>query len=200
MKLILASNNQHKLAEFSRVLHPLGIEVISQREAGVCLEVEETGVTFEENARLKAEAIFERVQMPVVADDSGLEVDALDNAPGVYSARYGGAGLTDAERYHKLLRALKDVPDEKRGARFVCVLHYIDQAGAHHSLRGECPGKIGFAPQGENGFGYDPIFLVGEKSFSELSPAEKDAVSHRGRALALFVELLKEKGMRTYAD
>lgn len=193
MKLILASNNQHKLAEFSRVLRPLGIEVISQSQAGIYLEVEETGETFEENARLKAEAIFARTGTPVVADDSGLEVDALDNAPGVYSARYGGEGLTDVGRYNKLLEALADVPDEKRGARFVCVLHYIDGAGEHHSLRGECPGKIGYAPRGENGFGYDPVFMVGEKSFSELSPAEKDAISHRGRALELFVELLKEK-------
>lgn len=193
MRLILASNNRHKLEEFGRVLRPLGIEVISQSSAGIQLEVEETGETFEENARLKAEAIFELTHTPVVADDSGLEVDALDNAPGVFSARYGGEGLTDTDRYNKLLEALTDVPDEKRGARFVCVLHYIDAAGRHYSLRGECPGRIGYAPRGENGFGYDPVFMVGEKSFSELSPAEKDAVSHRGRALELFVELLKEK-------
>ena len=193
MRLILASNNRHKLEEFGRVLRPLGIEVISQSGAGIQLEVEETGDTFEENARLKGEAIFELTHTPVVADDSGLEVDALDNAPGVFSARYGGEGLTDTDRYNKLLEALTDVPDEKRGARFVCVLHYIDAAGRHYSLRGECPGRIGYAPRGENGFGYDPVFMVGEKSFSELSPAEKDAVSHRGRALELFVELLKEK-------
>lgn len=193
MRLILASNNRHKLEEFGRVLRPLGIEVISQSGAGIQLEVEETGETFEENARLKAEAIFELTHTPVVADDSGLEVDALDNAPGVFSARYGGEGLTDTDRYNKLLEALTNVPDEKRGARFVCVLHYIDAAGRHYSLRGECPGRIGYAPRGENGFGYDPVFMVGEKSFSELSPAEKDAVSHRGRALELFVELLKEK-------
>ena len=193
MRLILASNNRHKLEEFGRVLRPLGIEVISQSGAGIQLEVEETGETFEENARLKAEAIFELTHTPVVADDSGLEVDALDNAPGVFSARYGGEGLTDTDRYNKLLEALTDVPDEKRGARFVCVLHYIDAAGRHYSLRGECPGMIGYAPRGENGFGYDPVFMVGEKSFSELSPAEKDAVSHRGRALEQFAELLKEK-------
>ncbi len=193
MRLILASNNRHKLEEFGRVLRPLGIEVISQSGAGIQLEVEETGETFEENARLKAEAIFELTHTPVVADDSGLEVDALDNAPGVFSARYGGEGLTDTDRYNKLLEALTDVPDEKRGARFVCVLHYIDAAGRHYSLRGECPGRIGYAPRGENGFGYDPVFMVGEKSFSELSPAEKDAVSHRGRALEQFAELLKEK-------
>ena len=193
MRLILAGNNRHKLEEFGRVLRPLGIEVISQSGAGIQLEVEETGETFEENARLKAEAIFELTHTPVVADDSGLEVDALDNAPGVFSARYGGEGLTDTDRYNKLLEALTDVPDEKRGARFVCVLHYIDAAGRHYSLRGECPGRIGYAPRGENGFGYDPVFMVGEKSFSELSPAEKDAVSHRGRALEQFAELLKEK-------
>ncbi len=195
MKLILASNNKHKLAEFSRVLEPLGIEVVSQSQAGICLEVEETGTTFAENARLKAEAIYAQAGISVVADDSGLEVDALDNAPGVYSARYGGEGLSDADRYNKLLDALAEVPTEKRGARFVCVLHYIDEAGEHHSLRGECPGLIGYAPQGENGFGYDPIFMVGEKSFAQLTSGEKDAISHRGRALELFVKLLKEKGM-----
>lgn len=193
MKLILASNNQHKVEEFTRVLQPLGYEVISQKQAGIDLEVEETGETFAENARLKAEAVYRLAHLPTIADDSGLEVDALDNAPGVYSARYAGEGATDADRNAKLLGQLQDVPEEERGARFVCVLHFIDENGKSYSLRGECPGRIGYAPQGENGFGYDPIFLVGDKSFAELSPAEKDAVSHRGRALAFLETLLKNR-------
>ena len=193
MNLILASNNQHKAEEFSRVLAPLGIEVMTQKQAGIQIEVEETGNTFEENAALKAEAVYTLTGLPTVADDSGLEVDALNNAPGVYSARYGGAGLSDADRCQKLLKELEAVPEQNRGARFVCVLHYIDRKGAGHVFRGECPGRIGYAPKGENGFGYDPVFMLGDKSFSELLPQEKDAVSHRGKALELLTDYLKKQ-------
>ena len=193
MKLILASNNQHKAEEFSRVLAPLGIELMTQKQAGVQLEVDETGTTFEENAALKAAAVFHLTGLPTVADDSGLEVDALDNAPGVYSARYGGEDLTDVQRYQKLLHELETVPEQERGARFVCVLHYIDRQGIGRVFRGECPGKIGYAPKGENGFGYDPVFMVGKRSFSELLPQEKDAISHRGKALELLAEYLKNQ-------
>lgn len=191
MKILLATNNAHKATEFSRMLAPLGIEVITQREAGINLEVEETGTTFEENAALKARAVFEQTGLPTVADDSGLEVEALGNAPGIYSARYGGPELTDEERYHIILNELRDVPKEKRAARFVCVICFIDQTGCGHVIRGECPGWIGYEPKGTNGFGYDPVFMVGEKSFSELTDREKDAVSHRGNALKGFYQLLE---------
>ena len=193
MKLVLASNNPHKAAEFARVLAPLGYEVISQKDAGADLEVEETGTTFEENARLKAEAVYRLTKLPTVADDSGLAVDALGGAPGVYSARYAGPDATDADRNQKLLRELENVLPEQRTAQFVCVLYYIDENGQGHTLRGECPGVIGYGPRGSNGFGYDPIFMVGNQSFSELSPAEKDAISHRGRALEQLERLLQNK-------
>lgn len=193
MKLILATNNQHKLTEFRRVLDPLGVTVISQNEAGISIDVEETGKTFEENAKLKADAIYHLTGLPTVADDSGLEVDILDNAPGVYTARYAGENATDADRYNKLLGEMKAVKDADRTARFVCVLHYIDSDGVGHSMRGECFGKIGYEPKGENGFGYDPVFMVGNKSFSELLPEEKDAVSHRGKALQMLADLIQKQ-------
>lgn len=193
MKLILATNNQHKLTEFRRVLDPLGVTVISQNEAGISIDVEETGKTFEENAKLKADAIYQLTGLPTVADDSGLEVDILDNAPGVYTARYAGENATDADRYNKLLGEMKAVKDADRTARFVCVLHYIDSDGVGHSMRGECFGKIGYEPKGENGFGYDPVFMVGNKSFSELLPEEKDAVSHRGKALQMLADLIQKQ-------
>ena len=193
MKLILATNNQHKLTEFRRVLDPLGVTVISQNEAGISIDVEETGKTFEENAKLKADAIYQLTGLPTVADDSGLEVDILDNAPGVYTARYAGENATDADRYNKLLGEMKAVKDADRTARFVCVLHYIDSDGVGHSMRGECFGKIGYEPKGKNGFGYDPVFMVGNKSFSELLPEEKDAVSHRGKALQMLADLIQKQ-------
>ncbi len=193
MQLVLASNNAHKAEEFSRVLSPLGYTVITQRQAGVEIEVEENGTTFAENAKLKAEAVYRLTGLPTVADDSGLEVDALDNAPGVYSARYGGADATDADRCRKLLQELSDVPPEQRTARFVCVLYYLDENEIGHTVRGECHGTIGYAPRGENGFGYDPIFMVGDQSFAELTADQKDRISHRGKALELFVKQLEEK-------
>ncbi len=193
MKLILATNNQHKLTEFRRVLDPLGVTVMSQKEAGISIDVEETGKTFEENAKLKADAIYQLTGLPTVADDSGLEVDILDNAPGVYTARYAGENATDADRYNKLLGEMKAVKDADRTARFVCALHYIDSDGVGHSMRGECFGKIGYEPKGANGFGYDPVFMVGSKSFSELLPEEKDAVSHRGKALQMLADLIQKQ-------
>lgn len=191
MRLVLATNNSHKAEEFGRVLAPLGYEVITQKAAGADIEVEENGTTFEENAKLKAEAVYKITGLPTVADDSGLEVDALNNAPGVYSARYAGPDATDRDRYLKLLSELQDIPHEKRTARFVCALYYVDENGVGHSLRGECPGMIGYEPKGENGFGYDPVFMVGDQSFAELSSEEKDAISHRGRALELFAAMLR---------
>lgn len=191
MKIILASNNKNKLREMREILSPLGCEVLSQSEAGVNLDVEENGATFEENALLKAKAVHELCREAVFADDSGLEVDALGGKPGVYSHRYAGENATDADRCNKLLHELKDVPDEKRTARFVCAIQFINADGEAMTVRGECEGKIGYEARGENGFGYDPVFMTGKKSFAELSAEEKNQISHRAVALKKLKELLK---------
>lgn len=193
MTFIIATNNEKKLVELSRILNPLGIRALSAKEAGVSLEeVEETGKTFEENARLKAQAALQKTGMPAVADDSGLMVDALNGEPGVYSARYGGEGATDTQKNEKLLKNMENVPQEKRTARFVSAVCCLFPDGREIMVRGECEGSIAYAPKGEGGFGYDPIFLVGERSYAELTPEEKDAVSHRGRALRKLSEELQK--------
>lgn len=172
-KIILASNNKGKIKELSDILAPIGYEVISQREAGIDIEVEETGSSFSENAGLKAKAVYERCKAPVIADDSGLEVDFLNGAPGVYSHRYAGENASDSDRCAKLLNELEGISEKDRGAQFVCVICYIDESGAEHYIRGECRGKIGYIPLGENGFGYDPVFIYGDKSFAQISADEK---------------------------
>jgi len=191
MKIVLASNNKNKIAELKQILSPLGCEVIPQSEAGVNIEVEETGTTFEENSMIKAKAIHEISKMAVIADDSGLEVDYLDKAPGVYSHRYAGENATDKDRCKKILSELDGVSDEKRTARFVCVISYIDSSGKTSVLRGECEGYIGREMKGDNGFGYDPIFMIGDKSFAEISSEEKNTISHRANALKKLTEKLK---------
>ncbi|MCI5923823.1 MAG: RdgB/HAM1 family non-canonical purine NTP pyrophosphatase [Oscillospiraceae bacterium] len=190
MKLIAATNNAHKLIEFKRILEPLGFTVLSQKEAGIHVEAEETGTTFEENAYLKAKAVYDASGLATVADDSGIAVDALNGAPGVYSARYGGPGLNDVDRYEKLLHEMDGVPDEKRTARFVCAISLILSSDQVFGFTGVCEGKIGYEPRGENGFGYDPIFMVGDKSTAELLPEEKDKISHRGQALRKMEQML----------
>lgn len=193
MKVILASNNKHKLEEIRKITAPLGYEVISQSEAGCNFDVEETGTTFEENAVLKAKAVYEKMKMPVISDDSGLEVDYLNGAPGVYSHRYAGENATDADRCAKLLSELSGIEKEKRTARFVCVICFIDENGAETVIRGTCEGYIGTEPLGDNGFGYDPVFMYGERSFAEISAEEKNSVSHRADALRKFSETIKNK-------
>ena len=190
MKLVLASKNEKKLKEMDEILSALGIEVISEVQAGVDVDVEETGTTFEENSLLKAKAVMEASGLPAIADDSGLSVDALNGAPGVYSARYGGEGLDDVGRYRLLLENMKGQLDRK--CKFVSVITLCMPNGDIISARGECPGTLAYAPQGENGFGYDPIFFVPEKkkTFAQLTAEEKNAISHRGRALQLFQEKL----------
>lgn len=184
MKFIIATNNQKKLKELERILNPLGISAVSAREAGVSLDdVEETGTTFAENACIKAEAAFKKTGMPSVADDSGLCVDALDGRPGVFSARYGGENATDEEKNTKLLSEMKGVSKEKRTARFTCAVCCILPDGRKIEVEGNCEGSIALRPSGNSGFGYDPIFLYGDKSYAELSDAEKDSISHRGQAL-----------------
>ena len=195
MKIIAATKNKNKLREFGEILKDF--EIISQEDAGIDIDVEETGTTFEENSRIKAEAIFKATGIAAIADDSGLCVDALGGEPGVYSARYGGEGLDDEGRVELLLKNMKDVPDEKRTARFVCVITMVSSDGII-AARGECEGVINHAPKGENGFGYDPVFYMKEygKTTAEMSPDEKNAVSHRGKALKIFEEKIEnEKGI-----
>ncbi|MCI9605526.1 MAG: XTP/dITP diphosphatase [Oscillospiraceae bacterium] len=192
MKMVLASKNPKKLEEMAVILSQLGIEVVLESDVGVDVEVEETGTTFEENAALKAFAVMEAAGLPAIADDSGLCVDALGGGPGVYSARYGGEGLTDADRYRLVLEGLQGQLD--RGAKFVSAICCAFPGGDRVEARGECPGVIGYAPQGENGFGYDPIFFLPEKkkTFAQLTGEEKNAISHRGKALEKFKEELEK--------
>lgn len=193
MKVILASKNQHKLTELSSILSKLGFEIALESDYGLDIEVEETGVTFEENSLLKAEAVMKASGMPVLADDSGLMVDALSGAPGVYSARYGNK-KSDAERTAYLLENMKDIPDAQRGARFVCVITCLFPDGKKIVARGECPGVIARAPKGENGFGYDPVFYLPEygMTYAELPAEQKNAISHRARALQDFCRKYQE--------
>lgn len=193
MQLIVATHNYKKLKELSRILKPLGIEAVTDAELGIELEeVEETGTTFEENAALKAEAACKQSGLPAIADDSGLEVDALNGAPGVYSARYAGENATDADRNLKLLAEMAHVPEDQRAARFVSAICCVFPNGDRVMARGECGGRIGYEPVGENGFGYDPLFVVpGGLTYAQLSCEEKDAISHRGNALRLFAVRLQ---------
>ena len=196
MKAVLASKNQHKLAEISKIVAQFGMELVLQSELGLDIDVDETGETFEEKSMLKARAVMEASGRPAIADDSGLMVDALDGAPGVYSARYGGShDRTDEERYRYLLSNLENVPDEKRGAKFVSVITLLYPDGHAIVARGECPGTILHAPRGENGFGYDPVFFVTSegKSMAELSPERKNEISHRARALQVLAARLEEE-------
>lgn len=193
MDFLIATHNKKKREELHRILAPLGVNVYLASEKGVELrEVEETGGTFEENAMLKAVSGCEDGKMPCIADDSGLCVDALDGRPGVYSARYHGEDTPYPEKIAYLLDELKDTPDEERTARFVSTVACVFPDGRSFVVRGECEGKIGYEMKGSNGFGFDPVFMVGEKSFAELTPDEKDAISHRGNSLRALAEELKK--------
>ena len=156
--------------------------MVSQKEAGADIEVEETGTTFAENSQLKAQAIYDMFGCAVLADDSGLEIDALDGEPGVYSARYGGLDK-DTERTALVLGKMKDVPEEKRGAHFTCSVCFIDETGEKIMAEGKVFGAIAYEPKGENGFGYDPIFIYEGKTFAEHTAELKNSVSHRANAL-----------------
>lgn len=186
MKIVLASHNPGKIKEMSPILAHYGVELVLQSELGMKIEVEETGVTFRENALLKAHAVMKATGMPAISDDSGLMVDALNGAPGVYTARYGGEGLTDVERYHLLLSAL--VGQTNRAAHFYSCIACVFPTGETLTAQGVCDGTIAFAPIGEDGFGYDPIFFVPalRKTFAQMTPEEKNSVSHRAKALAAF--------------
>lgn len=210
MDFIAATNNPGKLAELRRILGRMGHTVRGQREAGIALEPEETGETFAENARIKALAVCAAAGMPTVADDSGLCVDALGGAPGVFSARYCGRHGDDEANNDRLLEALAEVPEGRRAAKFVsCVCVCLPGTGAARCavFSGECPGRIGFVRRGSNGFGYDPLFIpdaVGVpgtdgtvpnrtgRTYAELSAEEKDAISHRGHAMRAMEAQLPE--------
>ena len=190
-RVVIASNNAHKVDEIMHALDFPGWEFQTLREAGIESEPEEDGETFEANARIKARAAREAAggNCAVLADDSGLEVDAIGGAPGVYSSRYAGEDGNDAANNAKLFRELADVPDVKRTARFVCTLVFIDEDGSETVARGTVEGHIGHELRGENGFGYDPLFLPdefgGDVTFAEVPQSEKSAISHRGNALRL---------------
>ena len=194
MKFLIATHNIKKRDELSRILKPLGIDAVIASDIGMEItDAEETGTTFAENARIKAESGCRETGLPCIADDSGLCIDALDGRPGVYSARY--AGGHDTPYSHKmavLLDEMKDVPDEKRTARFISSVCCIFPDGRELCVEGTCEGKIGFAPEGDGGFGFDPVFFVDGRSFASFTAEEKDAVSHRGNSLRLLAEKLPE--------
>jgi len=185
--IIAASQNRHKIAEIEAITGALGYRVISRAEAGLPDdEIEEDGNTFEENSYKKASVIMEMCGKPTIADDSGLMVDCLDGAPGVWSARFAGEGCTYADNNEKLLRLMKDVPEEKRTAKFVTVITMLFPDGRKIVARGECPGRIIGEERGEGGFGYDPLFIPDGRdlTFAEMAQEEKNLISHRARALA----------------
>ena len=200
MKIVLASKNPHKLVEISQITEKFGFELVLQSELGVDLDVEETGITFEENSLLKAMAVMQATGLPALADDSGIAVDALNGEPGVYSARYGfDDSLDDWGRLQLLLKNTEQVPDGQRQAQFVCVITFVTPEGQVIQARGEIHGELTREPRGENGFGYDPIFYYPPlgKTTAEIPAELKHQVSHRGNALRVFYEKLKEAG---YAD
>lgn len=192
MEIVLATNNKNKVKEISEKLKQFNIKVISQEEAGCDIEVEETSNTFKGNAELKAEAIYKILGKPVIAEDSGLEIDALNGEPGVYSKRYAGPNATDEDRINKVLDLMQDIEDEKRTARFKCVICYIDGNSEKHFFEGICEGKIIKEPIGENGFGYDPIFQYDTRTNAQMSSEEKNKISHRGRAIDKLVKYIEE--------
>lgn len=193
MDFILATNNMKKLAEMQRILSPLGIHVVTAKMLGITLEeVEEDGDTFEANARIKALAACKAVNMPAIADDSGLCVDYLDGAPGIFSARFAGDHGNDELNNDLLLEKLEGVPMEQRTAYYVCAICCIFPDGREITVRGECNGYIGFERDGSEGFGYDPLFLVDGKAFGRYTADEKDKISHRGNALRLLTKELEK--------
>jgi XTP/dITP diphosphohydrolase len=192
-KLLVATNNPGKLREYAALLAGLPATLTTPAQEGLTFEVDETGETFAENATLKALAYARASGLLTLADDSGLEVDALDGAPGVYSARYAGPGAGDADRYRLLLRRLAGVPQERRAARFRCVVALATPAGEAQTAEGRCEGVIGFEPRGEHGFGYDPVFYLPERgqTMAELPPEVKNRISHRARAIEAARPLLQ---------
>ena len=193
-KVIFATGNEGKMKEIRMILADLPVEVISMKEAGLDVDIVEAGTTFEENALIKASAIHERTGELVLADDSGLEVDYMDKAPGVYSARFLGEDTSYAVKNQYIIDQLKDASGKERSARFVCVIAAVFPDGTTKTCRGTIEGEIGYAPAGENGFGYDPIFYVPEYgcSTAQLPPEVKNKISHRGKALEAMKTVIRE--------
>ncbi|MDE5772207.1 MAG: RdgB/HAM1 family non-canonical purine NTP pyrophosphatase [Ruminococcus sp.] len=188
-KIVMATNNANKLREVREILSPLGIDVISQKEAGADVEPEENGMTFEENALIKSKAVYDIVGVPVIADDSGLCVDALYGRPSVYSARYAPKG----QECEKLLDEMKDVPENDRTAYFECCIALVTEDEEPQFMTGRCYGKISTEARGTNGFGYDPVFLYGERTLAEMMSEEKNKISHRAKALEKLCDYLKKR-------
>jgi XTP/dITP diphosphohydrolase len=193
-KLLLATNNQGKVLEYKSLLHDLPYELVTLAEQGITTVVSEEGESLEENARLKATVLAAKSQLLALADDSGLEVDALGGEPGRLSARYAGEGASDRDRFNHLLTRLKSVPEDKRSARFRCIIAIATPDGRVEFCSGECYGFITFAPRGEHGFGYDPVFYLPElgKTMAELPLSLKNQVSHRGRAARQVFRVLEK--------
>lgn len=193
-KIILASNNAKKIKEIREILSDFNYEVVPLKEAEIDIDIEENGTTFEENAYIKAKTIYDLTGIPAIADDSGLEVYALNGAPGIYSARFAGEHGNDKKNNEKLLNFLKGVEDDKRGGRFVSAVVLITEKGNTITATGTVEGKIGYEEKGEGGFGYDPLFIIPSlnKTFAELSPEEKNKISHRGNALTELKKKLRE--------
>ncbi len=192
MKLVVATNNQGKVKEFRQLLEPLGFDPVSLKDEGIVIDVAEDGETFAENAHIKAQAVYEICKCPVLADDSGLEIEFLGGAPGIYSARYAGEDATDADRCNKILSELDGVDVSMRSARFACALYCIIDDDTEYSVLGTMDGFIGTEPMGENGFGYDPIFMIDEEtSVAMISDEEKNKISHRAEAMRKLAEVLK---------
>ncbi len=193
MKFIIATNNAKKLTELKRILIPLGIDAISAKEAGITLDdVEETGTTFKENSYLKAYSACKKTGLPAIADDSGICVDALDGRPGIYSARFAGEDASDEEKNNLLLKQLEDVGGDNRKAHYTAAITCVFPNGDKLQAEGKCFGEIARTPDGDGGFGYDPIFLYNGVSFGKVSAEEKDKVSHRGNALRMMKEELEK--------
>lgn len=198
-KIVFATGNAGKMREIRMIMADLGLEIQSMKEAGVNIDIVEDGSTFEENAMIKASAIAQElrksdVQAIVLADDSGLEIDYLNKEPGIYSARYMGEDTSYTVKNANLIQRLEGVPDEKRTARFVCVIAAVFPDGREFSARAAIEGRIGYEERGENGFGYDPIFYLPEygRYSAELSPEEKNRISHRGKALEEMKKVLRQ--------
>ncbi len=187
MKIIMATDNEHKLREIREMMSGLGVIILSKSEAGADIAINETGTTFEENAYIKARAIYERTNTPCIADDSGLEVDHLEGKPGIFSARYA----PENECCEKLLSELEGVPENERKARFVSSICYVNGKGNSFTVRGAVEGFIGYEKRGNNGFGYDPVFMYNDKSFAELSSDEKNSISHRFKALEQIYRIIE---------
>ena len=195
MKVIFATGNENKLREIRQITEDMDIEIVSMKDAGFYTDVEETGTTFEENAYLKAAAIAKKCGLPTLADDSGLEIDYLNKEPGIYSSRYMGEDTPYPVKNKELLRRMGGVPDEERSARFVCAICYVRPDGSSETVRATMEGRVAYEIAGENGFGYDPIFYLPEKgcTSAELSPEDKNRISHRGKALRLMRDILEKE-------